>query len=200
MKSAVSAMTLYGWRMLIEPSHLGFGYGKTEPPLPYMIDNGAWGSFNRGVPWDGDRFIEMLDMWASGADMIVLPDIVGGGDESLARSVEWLPKVAEYGIPMLLAVQDGMVVTDVQRFVRRHGVGLFIGGSTEWKESTLPVWGRLAAREGCWLHVARVNSVRRIRLCQLAGAHSFDGTSVTKFPESIRRLDHARRQPALFSA
>jgi hypothetical protein len=109
MKSAVSAMTLYGWRMLIEPSHLGFGYGKTEPPLPYMIDNGAWGSFNRGVPWDGDRFIEMLDMWASGADMIVLPDIVGGGDESLARSVEWLPKVAEYGIPMLLAVQDGMV-------------------------------------------------------------------------------------------
>lgn len=198
MRSAVDAMVRHGWRMLIEPSQEGFGYGKTPAPLPYMIDNGAWGCFKREVEWDGAEFSEYLKKWGAGADMIVLPDIVGGGEESLARSMEWAEECQSFGAPVLLAVQDGMPLSTVQRILERHPFGIFVGGSTEWKLKTLPDWGRMARRVGCWLHVARVNTARRIRLCQLAGAHSFDGTNVTRFPANIKLLENARNQICLF--
>jgi hypothetical protein len=62
-----------------------------------------------------------------------------------------------------------------------------------------PVWGRLARECGAYLHVGRVNSARRISLCALAGADSFDGTSVTRFACTAQELDHARNQLALFT-
>lgn len=198
MRSAVDAMVRHGWRMLIEPSQEVFSYGKTPAPLPYMIDNGAWGCFKRGAEWDGDGFERYLDLWGAGADLIVLPDIVEGGEASLARSVEWVEKVAPYGAPMLLAVQDGMPLSSVRRLLERHHLGIFIGGSTEWKLKTLPDWGRMARRVGCWAHAARVNTAKRLRLCQLAGMHSFDGTTVTKWPSTIRLIENARNQTCLF--
>jgi hypothetical protein len=44
-----------------------------------------------------------------------------------------------------------------------------------------------------------VNTMKRIHLCGLAGAHSFDGTSVTKFPSTINLLNNARKQLSLWS-
>ena len=76
-------------------------------------------------------------------------------------------------------------------------VGIFVGGSTEWKESSLPRWGELSQSSGCYLHVGRVNTMRRTRLCALAGADSYDGTSVTRWATNIHRLDRARRQTVL---
>lgn len=203
MASTVAAIGARGWRWLIEPSHANFPHGRTPPEYPYMIDNGAWGCFNRGVEWDGDAFMHYLDEHGAGADMIVLPDIVGGGEESLGRSLSWVGRVRPFGSRMLLAVQDGMEPAHIEPLLAPLGLGLFVGGSTEWKLSTLMAWGGVAERVGCWLHVARVNSARRIRLCALAGADSFDGTSVTKWPSTIHRLDEARRgataQASLFA-
>ena len=40
--------------------------------------------------------------------------------------------------------------------------------------------------------------MRRIRLCQDAGADSFDGTSPVLFPKTLGKLDRERRQGHLF--
>jgi hypothetical protein len=72
-------------------------------------------------------------------------------------------------------------------------VGIFVGGTTEWKLETLASWGALANSSGSWCHVGRVNTARRIRACIAAGALSFDGTSVAKFPSTLELLDRAAR-------
>ncbi len=200
MASAVKAWTEAGWRMLIEPSHYAFPQGRTAPPLAYMIDNGAWGCFKRGVEWDAAGFRRMVAEYGEGADMIVLPDIVEGGAESLARSLEWVPELAPVGTRLLLAVQDGMDATEVLELCAERGLGIFVGGSTEWKLETIPTWGRVSRQIGCWLHVARVNSVKRIRFIAGHSADSFDGTSTTLWPSTLRRLDLEVRQQTMFGA
>jgi hypothetical protein len=73
-------------------------------------------------------------------------------------------------------------------------IGIFVGGSTAWKIESLILWGRFAAIFGCYLHVGRVNTARRIRLCALAGADSFDGSSASRFATTLPLLEAARRQ------
>lgn len=69
-----------------------------------------------------------------------------------------------------------------------------------WKLSTMPSWAALARSKGAMCHVGRVNTKRRIALCGAAGASSFDGTSVVRFPVNLERLNRAvetaRRQGA----
>lgn len=89
-----------------------------------------------------------------------------------------------------------MSLADVAAFIS-PSVGIFIGGSTEWKLETMAMWGDLATSFGAWCHVGRVNSVRRIRKCALAGATSFDGTSASRYSVSLRKLDDAARQQHL---
>ena len=78
-------------------------------------------------------------------------------------------------------------------------VGIFVGGTTEWKLSTLLDWGRFAATSGCWLHVGRVNTTRRIALCAAAGADSSDGSSAVQFPSTEGKLRRASTQADLYS-
>jgi len=132
-----------------------------------------------------------------GADWSVLPDIVAGGLASLELSLSWMRRVLDETPRALLAVQDGMVAGDVRPFLGPR-VGLFVGGSTSWKLQTLHTWGALGHELGCWVHVGRVNTCRRIHLCASAGATSFDGTSASRYAKTIRPLDAARRQLNLF--
>lgn len=198
MASAIEAMRENDWRQLVEPTHIvKHGLRKDPPELAYMLDNGAWGCHARGVEWDSDGFLELLDLLGEGSDMTVLPDIVGGGEASLERSLEWADRVKAYGAPVLLAVQDGMTAEQVVPVLEELGAGIFVGGSTTWKIETMPLWGRVSRDLGCWLHIARVNSMRRIRACHTVGADSFDGTSVTKYPVTVDRLSRGRDQLGL---
>ena len=192
-----------GWRVLTGP-HILSRNAWREPlwhdgsPAPYCIDNGAWSSFQAGTPFNGEIFIRAVDMLADGADFIVVPDIVEGGIDSLRFSETWLPRLQGYGTLLLLAVQDGMSIDDVRPMLGKD-IGIFLGGSTDWKLNTMRDWGRAAQEAGCYFHVGRVNTMKRIHLCGLAGAHSFDGTSVTKFPSTINLLNNARKQLSLWS-
>lgn len=197
-KTTLTALKSAGWGVLCEPSQRN--HGMTEPPEGFgsvMLDNGAWGCFKREEPFDEGAFLWMWRRFKDAADFVVLPDIVAGGAASLAFSLSWLPLLRDDSYRLLLPVQDGMVPTDVAHWLS-PGVGLFVGGSTEWKLDTLRSWGGLAKRRRCWLHVARVNSARRIRLCQDAGVDSFDGTSPVLFPKTLRKLDNERKQGHLF--
>jgi len=188
----LAALRAAGWRILISATgvhrHEGFAYG---------IDNGAWTAHQQGTPFDSAAFEKLLASHGAGADWIVVPDVVADARASLAMSERWLPRVAGVGAPMLIAVQDGMTHADVAPWVA-GGCGVFLGGSTEWKLASAIPWGEWCAERGAYYHVARVNSAKRIRLCQEARAHSFDGTSVTRFAVTIRRLDAAVRQRHLW--
>jgi hypothetical protein len=96
----------------------------------------------------------------------------------------------------LLAVQDGMTPEDVVPYLGPR-VGIFIGGSTAWKEATMATWGRVGLTQRCWVHVGRVNTIRRIHLCLAAGVTSFDGSSASRYAVTLRKLDTARKQLVL---
>lgn len=195
-----------GWRLILNP---------VDPRDPgefrYGIDNGAWPASEafkagkRSTPLlDEAAFLRTVDRYGSGADWIVAPDIVAGGLGSLDLSERWFDLLASRedlaGVPILIAVQDGMETPEAIARIRAlldRGGGLFVGGTTEFKETTLPVWGHLRSEFDCWLHVGRVNTTRRIALCGAAGATSFDGSSGARFSKNVPKLTGAARQLSL---
>ena len=187
-KTTIAALRKAKWRLLVSATGVQNNEG-----MQYALDNGAWTAHQQKRPFDTALFTKALHKLGANADWTVLPDIVAGGMKSLDMSLGWLRTVLSASPMALLAVQDGMEPGDVANVLGPR-VGIFVGGSTEWKLSTMPVWGALARDVGCWCHVGRVNSRKRIKLCYEAGATSFDGTSVTKFAKTLVPLDAARRE------
>lgn len=187
-KRNLDAMRASGWRLLVSAAgvlrHEGF---------PYALDNGAWSAFTQGRPFDEAAFSRALRALGADADWTVIPDIVAGGLASLDMSLRWMRAVLDESPRGMIAVQDGMAPADVVSFIGPR-VGLFVGGSTAWKLATMRQWADLANERGAWCHIGRVNSARRIGMCVASGAHSFDGTSATKFAQTIPKLTHARDQ------
>lgn len=187
-KRNLDAMRASGWRLLVSAAgvlrHEGFRYA---------LDNGAWSAFTQGRPFDEAAFTRALRQMGAKADWTVIPDIVAGGLASLDMSLRWMRVVLDESPRGMIAVQDGMAPADVVSFIGPR-VGLFVGGSTAWKLATMRQWADLANERGAWCHIGRVNSARRIGMCIASGAHSFDGTSATKFAQTIPKLTHARDQ------
>ena len=190
-KKNLSALRSAGWKLLVSARGClrseGFAYG---------LDNGAWTSHQQGQPFSVESFERAVEKMGQGADWIVAPDIVEGSTESLRMSLQWLPRLRPYGLT-LIAVQDG-IDPDHVRGVVGSDVGVFVGGSTEWKLRSLAAWSSLSSETGCYLHVARVNTARRINLCHDARADSFDGTSATRYRKTLPLLNNATRQGQLF--
>jgi hypothetical protein len=67
-----------------------------------------------------------------------------------------------------VAVQDGMQESDLAHVVGRN-VGLFLGGSTEWKLGIMATWGKFCQRHGIY-PVARVNTERRVWIAVAVGS------------------------------
>lgn len=190
-KHNIRVLKEHGWRLLLTPDIY------TDHGMPYAIDNGAWGCFQRGDEFDEERFAALVESHGAEADWIVAPDIVQGGTASLRFTEKWLPRLEDIA-PILVAVQDGHTREDVEPWLSDE-VGIFLGGSSEWKEDTMSYWGRVAHDIGCYYHVARVNSKRRVKLCHLAGAHSFDGTNCTIFSCNTPGITAAIKQQTLWS-
>lgn len=193
--TTIEAVAAAGWRWLVTPAD---GRGPSiKASLPHALDNGAWTAHQQGIEWDEVGFRVALDRFGPGSDFIVVPDIVMAGMESLQRSLDWLPELLGRsdlaGVKMLIPVQDGMQPSDLSPILSEL-VGVFVGGSTDWKLATMGAWAGVAHASGSYCHVGRVNTARRIRLCAMIGADSFDGSGAAKFPKTVRPLDLARRQ------
>ena len=93
----------------------------------------------------------------------------------------------------MLAIQDGMTREDVAPYLAQ-GVGLFLGGSTEYKLASCRAWGAVAREAGASFHVARVNSARRAARAREAGATSIDGSGPSRFKDALRRIERGVRQ------
>jgi hypothetical protein len=145
--------------------------------LPYALDNGAFGAFKSGSEWDESVWIELLE-WAklSGQAPLwaLVPDVVGDRIRTLRKWGIYAPIARRYGWPLAFAVQDGMTESDVPR----DADVVFVGGSTEWKWSTVGTWARFP-----WCHVGRVNEYRRLVQCEELGVKSVDGTGWLREPD-----------------
>jgi hypothetical protein len=191
-RRSLAAVRGAGWRVLLSPAT-----GLRNYDLPYALDNGAWSAHIAGTPFREEPFRAAVGKIGANAVFVVAPDIVGGGLESLAMTLKWMDWLLERVPVVLIAVQDGMRPGDVRHLLEPR-VGVFVGGTTEFKEETMATWASLAHSCGTICHVGRVNTKRRIFLCAAAGADSFDGSSVSRFAKTLPRLDHARKQIDLF--
>jgi hypothetical protein len=148
--------------------------------LPYALDNGAFGDWRSGNPFDERKFREAvahtqyLDYYLGDApDFIVCPDIVAGGLASLAFSLRFVPWLQDRGAPLYLVLQDGMTECDVEPSLPLFQ-GVFVGGTLPWKISTGERWVRFAHRHGLPCHIGRVGTARRVSWAMRIGADSID--------------------------
>ena len=173
-----------GWGILFAPYALSsFGPQvrrfENNPPAPFCIDNGAW-SAEGGDVFDPFKFLQLVGRLGRLAEFVVLPDIVGGGHESLSRSVKWLRALRGTVRRVLIPAQNGLLPADLAPFLAED-VGVFLGGDTSYKLTTLGTWGEFCRTNEYYFHVGRVNTTSRIMACGRAGADSFDGSGVSVF-------------------
>lgn len=145
-----------------------------------------------------ERLRDALDLLGSDADFVIAPDIVAGGRASLDLSLSWLDRLDDARM-VLIPNQDGLEPEDFEGIVSPR-VGIFHGGSTEWKVDQMVRWGRWCAARDVYFHVGRVNTGPRFRLAHVAGANSVDGSSASRFAVNIPMLDGLARQGDLFNA
>lgn len=142
------------------------------PYLPYALDNGAYPAWERNLYWNEAAWLALLD-WAATKEQrplwSVVPDVVADRERTLEQWGRFAPVVRERGFRPALAIQDGMCFDDVPD----GDCMLFLGGSTGWKLAAVDPW---CARFPGRVHVARVNTMGRLRQCHAAGAVSIDGT------------------------
>src|SRR5690242_19200679 len=95
----LSALRAASWRILLTPSN----------PTPragfrHAVDNGAFRSYLRQIPFDGDGFMRLVERHGASADFVVIPDKVAHRD-SLEFSSSWISHLR--GLKkLLLPVQD----------------------------------------------------------------------------------------------
>jgi hypothetical protein len=126
----------------------------------------------------------------SGCVFVVAPDVVGDAPATLAREsttrmLGWIRHAV--GLPVAFVAQDGQEGLPVPW---DDFDALFIGGTTEWKLG--PHARELAAQavtEGKWVHMGRVNSLKRLKYADAIGCNSADGTFISFGPD--RRLPEA---------
>jgi len=158
-----------GLALLLPPCRLMGPY----PHLPYAVDNGAFPAWKNGEPWDEDTFVKSLD-WVAEQQLlprwIVVPDVVTDPEGTFEAWEEWAPRLRRLGVPLALAVQDGMTPAEV--YARADPEVIFVGGSRDWKLATRREWAKRFPR----VHVGRVNGVRDLLACRQLGVESVDGT------------------------
>lgn len=142
---------------------------------PWFFDNGAFGDWKAGRPFQPEPFLADIDAIYRSIDrpeFIVLPDIVAGGSASLEYSSRWIHRLRGLA-PLYLAVQDGMTEDEVAPLFR-HVAGIFVGGTLRWKVRTGEAWASFARQQDRVCHIGRCGSARRVRWARRIEADSID--------------------------
>lgn len=196
----VDRILALGWgRLFVE-------HPKPRDGEPWALDNGVFSAWKSGKAWEPKVFLRSLEQAISfhAPTFGVLPDIVGGGVESIAHSMRWRERLPD--LRWYLAVQDGMTV-DAVRAVLPEVAGLFLGGTDAFK-ATAPAWCELAHSHGKSFHYARVSTANRLRAALECGADSADSSQMlwsTKgagnhFDRFVRWWNDLNAQVPMFAA
>ena len=166
-----------GIGLMIQP---GNSYHRRIAAFRYWAaDNGCFAD-----QWDEDRWIKWLELLdpAAGCLFAVAPDKYPDAIESLRRGLDFAPIVRDMGFPVAVVAQDGAERLD---WAWDEMDCLFLGGRQrersrlEWKESAAAAsLARRARAAGKWVHMGRVNSLRRLKIAQFMGCQSVDGNLI----------------------
>lgn len=145
----------------------------------WAFDNGAFADFLAGREFDEKQYAADV---AAVIDcprrpcIVVVPDIVGGGEKSLAFSVEWRKRLPQTW-PCYLAVQDGMLTESVRAVCfNQFWRGIFLGGTDEFKANSGQHYCDFAHDHGLLFHYGRASTPRKIRHAREIGADSVDSS------------------------
>lgn len=139
----------------------------------WVYDNDC---FNGGFdPAQWARTLVKLLPYRRQCRFVVMPDVVGDSVRTKSLWYQWLPMIQTYKFPLAYVAQNGQSELDLPE----HASAMFIGGDDSFK---LGEEGRVcveqAKRRGMWVHMGRVNSLKRLRYAQNLGCDSVDGTYV----------------------
>lgn len=155
------------------------GYDYSAQHRPWAADNAC---FNNN--WVESKWLAWLERHAPGADrclFAVCPDVVGDHAATLALWPTYAPQMHDMGYRVAFVAQDGCGPQDGPW---DECDAVFIGGTTEYKlGDTAHAVGAEAVRRGKWLHMGRVNSLRRMKIARSMGCHSVDGTTLVFGPD-----------------
>jgi hypothetical protein len=186
--------------------------GKLVPTLPAMLtprmgqrpypgqtwaaDNGRYAS---PQDYTDEGYLAWLEkMPAETCLFATAPDVWGDGEATLAMSWPVFHRIQSAGYRVALVAQDG--IEDLPLPWDEFDA-LFIGGSDAWRYSDgLRDLVRRAKAYGKWVHMGRVNSLRRIAYAESIGCDSADGTYLRFRPYGRPDLwvDEVRRNPSIW--
>ena len=162
-----------------------------HPEQHYAMDNGAFAAF------DANLFCNMLARHADRRELcrfVAVPDVVGDARRTLEVFRCWRNRPELAGWPLAFVCQDGQESIPIPW---AHIAAIFIGGSTEWKESPAAAACVKAGKAiGKWVHIGRVNTAGRYEYFRDLGADSCDGTGLARYDhmrESLAAEFHAPR-------
>jgi hypothetical protein len=137
--------------------------------IPFAIDNGAYGAWQRKEQWDESLFRSVVEKFAGRLPLfVVCPDVIGEKEKTLAAWERWHPWLKSLGVPVAFVFTDEMTVGDIPR----DADYVFIGGSTLFKEWAITQVPSIPFP----VHVGRVNHHSRLWKSKNYGAVSCDGT------------------------
>jgi hypothetical protein len=175
---------------LIQPRHTSSIEATAQEGIPWAADNDCFQGLTEAP------YVRMLEriQGLPGCLFVTVPDVVGDCHATLRLFHEWAPRVRGYGLPLALVAQDGLELRAEDIPWARINA-LFMGGTTEWKESPAARWlaGEARAR-GRWVHWGRVNTRRRYDLVVAEHGDSWDGSKWARFRKTYldKGLEWAR--------
>jgi hypothetical protein len=177
--------------------------GSNLPPPAgrYAFDNGCYPDWTR---FPQARWLDLMERYVDQAVrclFVVLPDVPFDHAATLARSLPWADRVRGLGYRPALAMQNG---AEHDQHIPWDAIDVaFLAGDTAWKIGQPAHRIAVRAREnGKWVHMGRVNSLRRLRRAAVMGCDSADGTFLrygprTNVPRMLRWLDELANAPTL---
>ena len=157
--------------------------------MPWAADNDA---FNGG--WDHcaeRRFLRMVETLSGlpGCLFVVCPDVVGEAGLTSMLFDEYAPLLHRHGLPPAYVLQEPGVEYEHSWIPWGAMRALFIGGATtEFKLGPqVEAIVTEARHRGIWVHMGRVNSLRRLAYAASIGCDSIDGTQWARFRRTYLR-------------
>lgn len=148
----------------------------------FAADNGCFSS-----SWNENAWLAWIKQVNNEALFAVVPDSVGDWSQTRLRWERYSPIVKNLCFKAAYVLQDGQK-SDLVPWSDADAI--FVGGSTEWKlseESRMLI--AEAKYRGKWVHMGRVNSLRRMMLARDWGCDSADGTYLAFGPDiNVPRL------------
>lgn len=167
-----------------------------------IADNGCF-----SAKWDERTWTRWLTEQPRTIRFAVAPDVFdpAGGpchNETVERWRRFGPMIERWGFTPAFVCQVGATAANIPD----DAPVLFLGGTTEWKlgphASAITAQAKM---DGRWVHMGRVNSLKRFRAARSMGCDSVDGTFLTfgpdvNLPRLLGWLRDQDTQPMLWEA